>query len=218
MLPRVSIRAPLRRATAACAVAMMFSRFQSAPPCGERLATEGTVNASTRFNPRPPAESDGGLRGRDDVLAVSIRAPLRRATPVSATRKRLALFQSAPPCGERPRAPGWMTGEKLFQSAPPCGERRPRISVRVTPGVFQSAPPCGERPSGTVHEDLGRVFQSAPPCGERPCTSTHPRIPPGFNPRPPAESDLRTLQTRLAGWTFQSAPPCGERRRPARSR
>ena len=169
MLPRVSIRAPLRRATAACAVAMMFSRFQSAPPCGERRPFPPPGSAWRCFNPRPPAESDARFRHQEALGAVSIRAPLRRATPrtglddwreivsiraplrrataiTNATRGETECFNPRPPA-ESDWPPPTAGPSRRFQSAPPCGERRETDAEAMNDYLFQSAPPCGERRS-----------------------------------------------------------------------
>ena len=184
--------------------------FQSAPPCGERRLGEGLSGSgqSTSFNPRPPAESDlpgrsSGQRRSDVRRQVSIRAPLRRATPRSACKSTVAstVFQSAPPCGERRsricRADGPST---VFQSAPPCGERRcRRMAGRGSPG-FNPRPPA----ESDLLRSLGqRLFQSA---GRATQSKSHVSIRAPlrratgrhymsgcrircFNPRPPAESD-----------------------------
>ena len=117
----VSIRAPLRRATCYEVLLCSHGRFQSAPPCGERLLAAKRPQAVASFNPRPPAESD--QRGSQK--------------PSSSWR-----FQSAPPCGERRVMFLDNPATEWFQSAPPCGERRTAWFCRRARSGFNPRPPA----------------------------------------------------------------------------
>ena len=106
LLDVVSIRAPLRRATAeALRLPGSSNGFNPRPPAESdpwRLVRAGSFH---RFNPRPPAESDSRGSCAPQRGRVSIRAPLRRATRVVLAERHAGLFQSAPPCGERRATP-----------------------------------------------------------------------------------------------------------------
>ncbi len=102
----VSIRAPVRGATGRQRVLWLYircfdprpragsddhcdnirpcwQRFRSAPPCGERLRAHHVAEHHLRFDPRPRAGSDlRGARIRPLFAPVSIRAPVRGATPL----------------------------------------------------------------------------------------------------------------------------------------
>ena len=79
--------------------------FQSAPPCGGRRAAgpPPRPRARDRFNPRPRAGGDTADDFRVIGAVVSIRAPVRGATPRIRITICLSAFQSAPPCGGRLR-------------------------------------------------------------------------------------------------------------------
>ena len=75
----VSIRAPLRRATASYASSRLPERmFQSAPPCGERRHRQTATKVSIRAPLRRATTCAEAVYVR--LRRVSIRAPLRRAT------------------------------------------------------------------------------------------------------------------------------------------
>jgi len=97
------------------------------------------------FNPRPRTEGDRARKKHPKVLTVSIHAPARRATVgVSKTIDAL-VFQSTPPHGGRPTAPGAPTPVFWFQSTPPHGGRPTKARFSPSAKLFQSTPPHGGR-------------------------------------------------------------------------
>ena len=109
---------------------MMTSRlvwirsFQSTLPRGERLQFYNQEGFTMNFNPRSHEGSDcESSYGKRDIQ-ISIHAPTRGATTVTAMWTDAAKFQSTLPRGERP---GLCFAQKLwqkFQSTLPRGERR----------------------------------------------------------------------------------------------
>ncbi len=193
----VSIRAPVRGATRAARPSGALELFQSAPPCGGRLGSCSHALAWRCFNPRPRAGGDA--RGIDDAAhrrSVSIRAPVRGATAVAELASVTDGFQSAPPCGGRPRAAARM---------------------RARPVRFNPRPRAGGDAAGARLVAAGAVSIRAPVRGAtrrgRPCA-----VGTSFNPRPRAGGDARSAPRRHRQYVFQSAPPCGGRRRPGRRR
>ena len=145
----VSIHAPARGATRA--VAGRRSQccwFQSTPPRGgRRTASEWTVPASRRFNPRPRAGGDKvDALASIAAIAVSIHAPARGAT--------IAWAEQA----------AWCNG---FQSTPPRGGRHcqtPRLSAASSVSIH--APARGATTgSGSATPELHDVSIHAPARG-----------------------------------------------------
>ena len=141
----VSIRAPLRRATRALPDRRGIARVSIRAPL--RRATRA-------------------LPDRRGIARVSIRAPLRRATSIRLTKPRLlSMFQSAPPCGERP-AQRDIPVRVLPVSIRAPLRRATRIAVVQPQRAIVSIRPPLRRATLRSHRLRGVVgFQSAPPCG-----------------------------------------------------
>ena len=208
--------------------------FQSAPPCGERHkgcrqegACKGRFNprppaesdryqslsrpSTNGFNPRPPAESDHRFRNLGIVRLVSIRAPLRRATRDTLQELYTVLFQSAPPCGERPRNPAGPSRSRGFNPRPPA-----ESDVEQAGGVlhfrrFNPRPPAESDVADQPAQRLAAVSIRAP---LRRATSGlgHAAARLAVSIRAPLRRATRVRRSPASGIEFQSAPPCGERR------
>ena len=124
----------------------------------------------------------------------------------------MLVFQSAPPCGERPSPQHTPHRRIRFNPRPPAESDSRARCQRSARDVSIRAP-------------LRRATRRTRVPADRTCS---------FNPRPPAESDPHRPRQYSAGWNvsiraplrratpgsrlgdaelpFQSAPPCGERR------
>ncbi len=103
-------------------------RFQSTHPCGVR-----------------PHAGPGCRLG----LPVSIHAPLRGATTVSASGTSSTVgFNPRTPAGCDSRLFQLKVQDWRFQSTHPCGVRRSNWSTSSRPTRFQSTHPCGVRRAG----------------------------------------------------------------------
>ena len=126
----VSIRAPVRGATCnyLCNCIQLSVVSIRAPVRGATCNTKSIPNRQSEcFNPRPRAGGDMvGQARRRRKRRVSIRAPVRGATIRSAMVPGNDLFQSAPPCGGRPAAAGWLLTLIL------CFNPRPRAGGDVS--------------------------------------------------------------------------------------
>ena len=145
-------------------------RFNPRPPCGERRIRSHPRRPCPCFNPRPPAESDKQRHSHDGAHAVSIRAPLRRATPAGQAGRAAEHVSIRAPLRRATAASIAFERAMMFQSAPPCGERHKGCRQEgACKGRFNPRPPA----ESDRYQSLSR-----------PSTN-------GFNPRPPAESDHR---------------------------
>jgi hypothetical protein len=147
------------------------------------------------------------------VIAVSIHAPLRGATPrLMLVERALPLFQSTRPSGARHLTESRIFNLPWFQSTRPCGARRDRV------------PKHNCETDVSIHAPLRGATSSAKPSRTR----VH-----GFNPRAPAGRDCKngissyevgrvSIHAPLRGATspcpfcarlklFQSTRPCGAR-------
>ena len=98
----ISIHAPTRGATNLLQLLVIFVRFQSTLPRGERHILSVSNFSHINFNPRSHEGSDVAvLRLCCAVCHISIHAPTRGATPISASSLFIRQFQSTLPRGER---------------------------------------------------------------------------------------------------------------------
>src|SRR6185437_8056382 len=105
------------------------------------------------------------------VIAVSIHAPLRGATPrLMLVERALPLFQSTRPSGARHLTESRIFNLPWFQSTRPCGARRDRV------------PKHNCETDVSIHAPLRGATSSAKPSRTR----VH-----GFNPRAPAGRDCK---------------------------
>ncbi len=147
----VSIRAPVRGATSVQSTALRSNqRFRSAPPCGERHARRGcrprrscfdprpragsdaprgcALRWENGFDPRPRAGSDGSARRAWAVLRVSIRAPVRGATPLRRVRAENGqCFDPRPRAGSDRSPPPLQSADRSFDPRPRAGSDMPVI-------------------------------------------------------------------------------------------
>ena len=211
----VSIRALLRRATRTHQAEGDRTVFQSAPSYGERLRVISGFAGLTRFNPRPPTESDlpdDPIGGSDPV---SIRALLRRATYVKSPSVAGCAFQSAPSYGERPGSSARGGQSSRFNPRPPTESDRVRPLGADSPVGFNPRPPTESDPPVRRRRRRSRRFNPRPPTESDRVRPLGADSPVGFNPRPPAESDpAGCCLVAPDELKFQSAPPCGERPSP----
>ena len=143
---QISIHAPARGATRSSTYCLGASTFQSTLPRGERQhnhnvpGTHADFNPRSRegsdpkstvrspvlldFNPRSREGSDKECINLNHILNISIHAPARGATEVTAVPDDLIKFQSTLPRGERQGSSGAGSIESGFQSTLPRGERQ----------------------------------------------------------------------------------------------
>ncbi len=142
----VSIRAPVRGATAPRDLLLLSTTFRSAPPCGERLSLSPAVTEYLEFRSAPPCgERPQTVYNHLQTRLVSIRAPVRGATYILFLIDEVGGFDPRPRAGSDDGTYGVCACASVFRSAPPCGERLTTVPViRLSQG-FRSAPPCGER-------------------------------------------------------------------------
>ena len=108
---------------------------------------------------------------------------------MSITLRPMRLFQSAPPCGERPYKTAYYQQIALFQSAPPAESDVYAIRDILARICFNPRPPAESDHSEFASDRLRWVSIRAPlRRATTPCLRSMPLIA-SFNPRPPAESD-----------------------------
>ena len=98
-------------------------RFQSTFPRGERRTGGSQAVAACNFNPRSLVGNDGLHFHRDWRRFISIHVPSWGTTQCLANTRRMRLFQSTFPRGERLARLGKFGWTALFQSTFPLGER-----------------------------------------------------------------------------------------------
>ena len=142
--------------------------FQSTLPHGERPTAWIMTSLFTSFNPRSHTGSDDEHCRLCTCKAVSIHAPTRGATVTTYLGKKISVFQSTLPHGERLLSIATSLGLYRFQSTLPHGERLQYKILLIKLTKFQSTLPHGERlPCLRLSCSLF-VFQSTLPHGERP--------------------------------------------------
>ena len=145
-LPKVSIHAPTRGATAINLINKVnHNVFQSTHPRGVRLSRLRALPCLSGFNPRTHEGCDWNMSTSPKWTSVSIHAPTRGATNGDGG----GLFQY------------------LFQSTHPRGVRQDRCTPIQLYTEFQSTHPRGVRLALQTCFRFGHKFQSTHPRGVR---------------------------------------------------
>ena len=206
------------------------SRFQSAPPHGERRKVRSALDSAHKFQSAPPHGERRQPSARQ-ICPVSIRAPARGATMPVSTATLAVVFQSAPPHGERRRQGAGRCSDSCFNPRPRTGSDCSKATACSASGGFNPRPRTGSDAAILQAFPLALWFQSAPPHGERrralpqgvracsfnprPRTGSdrarriHARVHRGFNPRPRTGSDASPSPPKLSTSCFNPRPRTG---------
>ena len=165
------------------------------------------------FNPRSHEGSDTDSSKAVGADIISIHAPTRGATDVTAEYAAYLQFQSTLPRGERL---DWLTGwykSHKFQSTLPRGERPGNVPSLALSPVFQSTLPRGERHLfGVFGFQCFIISIHAPTRGATTGGIVTSVLRLYFNPRSHEGSDRYSTARTIAACLFQSTLPRGERR------
>ena len=162
--------------------------FNSRPSARGDLMARSKTKKISHFNSRPSARGDVRAASRGRGLCISIHAPPRGATGVSASRSSVSL--------------------RISIHAPPRGATA-RQNVGDCIRVFQFTPLREGRLSQKSITPVGDYFNSRPSArgdsGQRPPSLLNPH----FNSRPSARGDARYLREDLSTFISIHAPPRG---------
>ncbi len=145
------------------------------------------LQCCTGFNPRARTGANGNITRGGRTEVVSIHAPVRARTVLSAALTLSYGFQSTRPYGRERRSTRSVRNMFLFQSTRPYGRERsardapahrccfnPRARTGANRGVerldlvadvFQSTRPYGREPANSFSPGAGFAFQSTRPYG-----------------------------------------------------
>ena len=215
---------------------LIFSRFQSTLPRGERLFHSFLSRPILHyFNPRSREGSDSAVlalvpissqfqstlpRGERRYLnprivvngTISIHAPARGATKEKSAPARISSFQSTLPRGERLYSGQYTCSSCAISIHAPARGATPLLYFFYIFHQFQSTLPRGERHGLFSICNIITVFQSTLPRGERLAQLVY--LVDGvhyFNPRSREGSDWRRKRHLARSQKFQSTLPRGER-------
>ena len=209
-LATVSIHAPARGATRIYLAVRVVYLFQSTPPRGGRPTQAHLCRSYPRFNPRPRAGGDRGLRPKAEPIMVSIHAPARGATASASAEARRNGFNPRPRAGGDPTTSKEVEGISVSIHAPARGATSGWGELRRDER-FQSTPPRGGRPSAPAGMPQPDCFNPRPRAGGD-CNVCGYCLAVKVSIHAPARGATRLVLASVRPRLFQSTPPRGGRR------